>query len=115
MNALGFLEVSGTVAAIEALDAMLKTAQVEFVTWEKKLGGRLVTVVVGGSVSSVKEAVLNGKERANQITKTVTHAVIANPHEEVVKMLEISARKLNLIKSGEADVSSNEEKVNEEK
>ena len=96
MKALGFVEVSGVVAAIEALDAMLKTADVEFVTWEKKLGGRLVTVVVTGSISAVQEAVESGTERANKITKTVAHAVIANPHEEVIKLIQISANKLNL-------------------
>jgi ethanolamine utilization protein EutM len=95
MNALGFLEVSGTVAAIEALDAMLKTADVRLLTWEKKLGGRLVTVIVQGSVSSVTEAVEGGKVMANKITKAVASAVIANPHEEIMKMIEISAQKLN--------------------
>lgn len=93
MNAFGFLEVSGTVAAIEALDTMVKTADVSFVTWEKKLGGRLVTVIIKGSVSSVNEAIESGKARANTITKTVASAVIANPHEEVVKMIELSAKK----------------------
>ena len=95
MNALGFLEVTGTVAAIEAIDSMLKFADVEFVTCEKKLGGRLVTVIVRGSVSSVKEAIEHGKNRANQITKVVASAVIANPHEEIVKLISISAAKYN--------------------
>lgn len=102
MKALGFIEVSGVVAAVEALDSMLKTADVEFVTWEKKLGGRLITIVVTGSISSVQEAVESGVARANGITKAVAQAVIANPHEEVVRMIEISAKKLNLAKSGEA-------------
>ena len=101
MQALGFLEVSGVVAAVEALDSMLKTADVEFVTWEKRLGGRLVTIVVTGSISAVQAAVESGAARANAITKTVAQAIIANPHEEIVKLLEISAKKLNLTKSGE--------------
>ena len=95
MNSLGFLEVSGMVAAMEALDAMLKTADVKFLTWEKKLGGRLVTIVVQGSVASVNEAVEHGRIRANQITKAVASAVIANPHEEVRKLIEVSAQKYN--------------------
>ena len=96
MNALGFLEVSGTVAAIEALDAMLKTADVRLLTWEKKLGGRLVTVIVQGSVASVTEAVECGRARANQITKTAASAVIANPHGEIMKLIEQSAQKNNI-------------------
>ena len=101
MSALGFVEVSGVVAAVEALDSMLKAADVKFVTWENKLGGRLVTIVITGNVSAVQEAVEVGSARANSITKTVAHAVIANPHEEVIKLIEISAKKLNLAKSGE--------------
>jgi microcompartment protein CcmL/EutN len=102
MSALGFVEVSGTVAAVEALDAMLKTADVEFLTWEKKFGGRLVTIIVRGSIASVKEAVEHGKMRADRITKTVASAVIANPHEEIMRMIEISASKLPGAKKGES-------------
>ena len=53
MKSLGFVEVSGVVDAIDALDLMLKAANVQFVTWERKFGGRLVTVVVEGEVSAV--------------------------------------------------------------
>ena len=56
-KAYGFIEIPSTSAAITAIDIMLKTADVEFVTWEKKLGGRLVTIVIQGSVSAVTEAV----------------------------------------------------------
>ena len=101
MKALGFVEVFGVVAAIEALDSMLKTADVELVTLENKLGGRLVTIVVTGSISAVQEAVENGRLKANAITKTVAQAIIANPHEEVIRLIKISAKKLNLAKSGE--------------
>jgi len=101
MKALGFVEVSGVVAAVEALDSMLKTADVEFVTWENRLGGRLVTIIVTGSISAVEEAVEVGTARANKITKTVAHAIIANPHEEVIKLIKISANKLNLGKAVE--------------
>ena len=41
MQALGFVEISGVTAAVDALDIMCKSADVEFVTWERKLGGRL--------------------------------------------------------------------------
>lgn len=37
-KAYGFIEIPSTSAAITAIDIMLKTADVEFVTWEKKLG-----------------------------------------------------------------------------
>ena len=88
----GFIEIPSTSAAITALDIMLKTADVEFVTWEKKLGGRLVTVVIQGTVSAVTEA----GEAASQksIKDIVAKAIIANPHEEIVKMVELSASRL---------------------
>ena len=41
MKSLGFVEVSGVVDAIDALDLMLKAANVQFVTWERKFGGHL--------------------------------------------------------------------------
>lgn len=94
MYSLGFVEVSGLTCSIEALDAMLKTADVEFVTCEKKLGGRLVTIIVKGSVSAVSAAVEAGKIRADKVGKTISTAVIANPHSEILKLIEISKNKL---------------------
>ncbi len=91
-KAYGFIEIPSTSAAITAIDIMLKTADVEFVTWEKKLGGRLVTIVIQGSVSAVTEAVEAGS--AKSIKEIVARAVIANPHEEIVKMVQLSASRL---------------------
>jgi ethanolamine utilization protein EutM len=85
----GFIEITGVTAAIDALDIMCKTAGVTLVTWERKLGGRLVTIVVQGSVSAVIEAV--DAAAAQAIKKPVTQAVIANPHEEIRKMVALSA------------------------
>ena len=92
MKSIGLIEVSGVTAAIDCLDIMCKSADVEFVTWERKLGGRLVTVVVEGQVSAVSAAVENAM--ANAIIKPVSHAVIASPHEEVQRLLEISASRM---------------------
>ena len=57
MNAIGIVEVVGVVASVEALDSMTKTSNVKFKTMEKKLGGRLVTIVVEGFVEDVQAAV----------------------------------------------------------
>ncbi len=91
-QAYGFIEVSGVTAAVDCLDQMVKTADVEFVTWERKLGGRLVTVVVQGEVSAVKQAVEAGCTRG--IKKPVASYVIANPHEETEKMVRLSASRV---------------------
>lgn len=94
MKALGVIEVVGFVTAVEALDAMLKTASVELVTTENSLGGRLVTIVVQGDISDVKEAVENGKKTAERIGQVATGICINNPHEEVIKIVNFSSRKL---------------------
>ena len=93
MKSIGLIEVSGVTAAIDCLDIMCKSADVEFVTWERKLGGRLVTVVVEGQVSAVTAAVDNAM--ANAIKRPVSHAVIASPHEEVQRLLALSASRIN--------------------
>ena len=80
MKAIGLVELPNCTDAIQALDVMLKTADVQFLTWEKKLGGRLVTLIVQGNVAAVTEAV-------------VASTVIANPHEETWKLIEVSRRK----------------------
>ena len=64
-TSLGFIEITGVVAAVDALDIMCKTSGVELATWERKLGGRLVTIVVKGDV--------------------------ANPHEEILRLVNLSA------------------------
>ena len=76
-------------AAIDALDIMCKTADVELASWERKLGGRLVTIIVEGDVSAVTEAV--NAAATGAIKKPVSYAVIARPHEEIVRMVELSA------------------------
>ncbi len=88
----GLIEIPSTTAAIDALDIMCKTADVEFVTWEKKLGGRLVTIIVQGTVSAVTEAVEAAD--AHAMKKPVAKTVIANPHEEIVKIVAKSASRL---------------------
>ncbi len=92
MKSLGFVEVSGVTAAIDALDIMCKSANVELVSWERKLGGRLVTLIVTGDVSAVKAAVESASEHC--IKKPCATAVIANPHPETVRLAELSAKRL---------------------
>ena len=89
-KAYGFIEISGVVAAIDVLDIMCKAAEVELATWERKLGGRLVTLVVEGEVSAVKAAVAAGVSEYN-IRKPVSSGVIPAPHEEIRKIVAVSA------------------------
>lgn len=84
----GFFEISGVTRAVVAIDIMCKTADVELVTWEKKLGGRLVTIIIRGDVSAVTQAI--EAAAAGGIGKPVTQVVIASPHEEIIKMISKS-------------------------
>ena len=106
MKSLGFAEVSGVVAAVDALDIMCKTANVNLVTWERKLGGRLVTMIIEGSVSDVTEAIENAKEKC--VGRVRASNVIANPHEETVRLVSLSASRLTK-KNTEKDVAEKNE------
>jgi len=91
----GLIEVSGVVAAVDSLDAMCKAASVRLVTWERKLGGRLITVIVEGDVSDAKAAV----EAAVNICKVNNHimasyGVIPSPCEETRKLVALSRKRI---------------------
>lgn len=92
MKSLGFIEISGVAAAVDALDLMCKAADVNFVTWERKLGGRLVTIVIEGDVSAVTAAIENAS--AHAIKKPCASFVIARPHEETMRIVNLSAERL---------------------
>ena len=86
-KAIALLEVQAMTAAIEGLDAMVKAANVRLIHVEKRLGGRLVTVVVDGSVSAVTAAAEAGREAAARVGNVKLCEVIARPHPEITKFL----------------------------
>ncbi len=88
-KAIALLEVQAMVAAVAGLDAMLKAANVRLIHTEKRLGGRLVTVVVDGTVSDVTAAAEAGRAAAAQVGKVKLCEVIANPHPEITKFLYV--------------------------
>lgn len=86
--AIGLLEVSGLVASIAGLDAMLKAANVRLIHSEKRLGGRLVTLIIKGDVSDIQAAIDIGASEAAPLGKIHGKAVIANPHGEIMKFFD---------------------------
>jgi ethanolamine utilization protein EutM len=86
MEALGMLETKGLVCLIEGVDAMLKSANVQMVGWEK-VGSGLVTAFVVGDVAAVKAAVDAGASAAGKIGEVVSVQVIPRPHEELSAVL----------------------------
>ena len=87
MKAIALLEVQAMVAAITGLDAMVKAADVKLIHVEKRLGGRLVTVVVEGEVSAVSAALEAGAAAAAEVGNVKCREVIARPHPDVMKFL----------------------------
>ena len=85
-NALGMIETKGLVGAIEAADAMVKSANVQLVGKELA-GGGLVTVMVRGDVGAVKAATDAGAAAAEKVGELVSVHVIARPHTEVDNIL----------------------------
>ena len=81
-NALGMVETKGLVGAIEAADAMVKSANVQLVGKEQ-VGGGLVTVMVRGDVGAVKAATDAGAAAAEKVGELISVHVIPRPHEEV--------------------------------
>jgi len=85
-NALGMVETKGLVGAIEAADAMVKSANVNLVGKEQ-VGGGLVTVMVRGDVGAVKAATDAGAAAAEKVGELVSVHVIPRPHTEVDAIL----------------------------
>lgn len=88
-GAIGLLEIQGFVASVEALDAMAKAAEVKLIHTERRLGGRLCTLVISGSVSNVKAALDAGKNEGAKLGKVYGCETIANVSGEVVKFFDV--------------------------
>ena len=69
-DALGMVETRGLIGLIEAADAMVKTANVVFVGWQKVDAG-LVTAIVRGDVGSVKAATDAGAAAARRLGELI--------------------------------------------
>ena len=82
MKALGFIETKGLVGNIDATDAMLKAADVEFIGSDT-IGAGLTTVIVTGEVGAVKAATEAGEEAASRVGELVSVHVIPRPHDDV--------------------------------
>ncbi len=81
-QALGLIETHGFVGAVEAADAMCKTARVTLVRYER-ISGALVTVTVRGDVGSVYAAVDAGAAAAARVGAMVARHVIPAPDEQL--------------------------------
>ena len=82
-QAIGMIETRGLIALVEAVDSMLKSANVELVGPMTQVGNAMVTAVVTGDVAAVKAATEAGKSAAQSLGEVVSVSVIARPHNEL--------------------------------
>ena len=82
MEALGMIETRGFIALLEASDAMLKAANVQFMGWDK-VGSGMVSAFVTGDVAAVKSATDAGATAAARVGEVVSVQVIPRPHEDL--------------------------------
>jgi ethanolamine utilization protein EutM len=86
-EALGMIETRGLVGAVEAADAMAKTANVIVVGKEYLLNG-YVAVLVRGDVGSVKAATEAGAIAARRVGELISVHIIPRPFDETEKLLQ---------------------------
>lgn len=84
-EAIGLIETKGIVPAVEACDAALKAANVQFVE-RHMVGNGMVAITLRGDVAAVRAAVDAGAEAAGKLGEIVSVHVIARPHGELTKM-----------------------------
>ncbi|MDB5388625.1 MAG: microcompartment protein [Planctomycetaceae bacterium] len=82
-EAIGMIETRGLVAQFEAIDAMLKAANVTLVR-KVNIGGAYVTTIVRGDVGSVRAAVDAGAAAASKIGELVSSHFIARPDSSLL-------------------------------
>ncbi|HKI34353.1 MAG TPA: BMC domain-containing protein [Gemmataceae bacterium] len=92
MEALGMIETKGLTALVEACDAMVKSANVTLLGWQK-IGSGLVTAFVVGDVAAVKAAVDAGAAAAGRVGEVIAVQVIPRPHEDIGTVLPIAGKK----------------------
>jgi microcompartment protein CcmL/EutN len=97
-EAAGLIEVYGFAAALAAVDAACKTANVTVQAIDKNKPANaeklpvplLIMVKFRGSLADIEAAVKAGTEAANRISGVVASHVIPRPYADTEKMLSIN-------------------------
>ena len=84
--ALGLVETRGLVAAIEAADAMVKTANVVLVGKEQT-NPALITIKVVGDTAAVRASVEAGAAAAQRVGELVSKHVIPRPADGIEELI----------------------------
>ena len=87
MEALGMIETKGFVCMLEAVDSMLKAANVQMVGWDKVGSGLVTSRSSWVTSAAVKAAIDAGAQAASKLGEVVSVEVIPRPHEELGSVL----------------------------
>lgn len=85
--ALASLDVQCFAHAVQVLDTLLKGTGAQAVDMKKYLGGRMVTLLLGGTVSEMQAAIDLAGRQYGELPALKNAAVILNPHEELYRFI----------------------------
>lgn len=85
-QAVGMIETKGLVALVQATDAMLKSANVQFNGWQK-VGSGYCSCIITGDVAAVKASVEAGVAAAKEAGEVLASQVLPMPHDELAQLL----------------------------
>lgn len=86
-QALGLIETLGLLAAVEAADTAVKSANVELIGYEFARGDGMTTVKIAGDVGAVKAAVDSAGSAVSKIGTLCSVQVIARPAPDLEKIV----------------------------
>ncbi len=87
-DTIGMIETRGFVGLVQAVDSMLKTAEVELIGYER-IGGGYVTAIVRGAEEAVRVATEAGAQEAERIGELISVHVLPQPHPDLNKALPL--------------------------
>lgn len=99
--ALGLIEIKGKLAALEAADTALKSANVALCGFENATGA-LITVKVVGDVGAVRAAVMAARARASLKGEVLAVSVLPRPAQGILPLLRASDACAGFSSSAEA-------------
>lgn len=83
--AIGFLEVSSIAKGIEAIDSMMKMAEVDLLYSQAIPRGKFV-ILIGGELAEVEQSMQAGLQIAD--STLVDHFLIPNVHEQILPAMK---------------------------
>jgi len=110
-TAIGMVETVGLLAAYEAADVAVKSANVKLIGYEISRGG-MVVIKFSGDIGAVKSAVDAAAAAASRLGKVFSSHVIPRPHQDIDKKMIFTDDTVGYKK--DKNLAENVEKTSEE-